>query len=167
MNNLNWMESGGGPLLLAATPLLAHWSGTAPSERTAGETDYQRACAVGNEIDTIDLGDAQAVVLGDEPNRTVMFLRASDLLLVRWRWANSEEELLAALRDALDQLSFISAGTFLTVPGEHLLFDSAFSGTEVAESSSVILEASDYAIDTATFEPSSSTSALIHRLRPK
>lgn len=165
--SLKWIESGGGPLLLAPTSLLPHWSGNAPSEKMDGATDHQRACAVKDEIDTVGLGEAQAVVLGDEPDRTAMFLCASDLLLVRWRWANSEEELLSALVDALDQRHFKSAGIFSTVPGEHLLFDSAFSGTEVSESSRMLLEASDYAIDTARLEPTSSTNALIHRLRPK
>lgn len=168
MNNLNWMESGGGPLMLAAASLLAQWSGTASSENREGTTDYQRACAVEDEMDTIGLGDGQAVVLGDEPDRTAMFLRASDLFLVRWRWASSEEELVSALMYALDQLPFSSVGTFTTVPGEHLLFDSAFSGTEVSESSSVVLEAVDYEMGTATLlQPSSSTKALIHRLRRK
>jgi len=167
MENLKWIESGGGPLLLASQALVAQWRGVEPVSDSTGRTDYQRACAVQDEIDTIGLGSAQAVVFGDEPDRTAMFLHALDLVVVRWRWANSEEELLSALMESIDQLPFSSSGTFSTVAGAHLLFDSAFSGKDIPQSVDALLEGGEYELGTAYFKPTSSINALVHRLRRK
>jgi hypothetical protein len=160
----NWIESGGGPLLFVARSLANKWLGTGPS--TNGETDYQRACAVDDEIGTIALDDAEAVVLGDEPDRTTLIsVSAGELLIVRWRWAESEEFLLRSVISEASNLPFIQSGHFSTVAGEHLLFDSACPGTEVGQSLMVSINATQFILETAAFEPSKDMFALVHRLR--
>lgn len=166
MNKLEWIESGGGPLLLAAKSVVAEWQGNRPSKNVPDLTDYQRACAVQDEIDAIAIGQVQAVVLGDEPDRTAVLLSGADLLILRWRWAESEESLVSALIPEVDRLQFNRSGAFFTVTGEHLLFDSAYAGSEIEESLSVNLDAQEFILETTVFAPSASVNMLIHRLRP-
>jgi hypothetical protein len=108
----------------------------------------------------------QAVVLGDEPDRTALFEDSSDILILRWRWAESEESLLLALHSDLSRLSFARSGKFSTIAGEHLLFDSAYAGVDIAKSLGVRLNASEYTLETIKFNPSKHVCAIIHRLRP-
>lgn len=165
MKNLEWIESGGGPLLLASETLVAQWRGVESVDDLDRQTDYERACAVHDEIGTIALGGGQAVVFGDEPDRTAMFVHGHDLIVVRWRWANSEDELVSALMGFIDRLDFCHSGIFSTVAGSHRLFDSACSGDDIAQSTRVVLEAGDYELEIAHFAPADSMNALVHRLR--
>lgn len=167
MSHLEWIESAGGPLLLVSEALVAQWHGTVPTDDSDGRADYERACAVQDEIGTIALGGGQVVVFGDEPDRTAMFVHEANLAVVRWRLADSEEELMSALMTSIGRMVFCCSGTFSTVAGAHRLFDSAFSGEDIAQSARVVLEADEYELETAHFAPTDSMNALVHRLRRK
>jgi hypothetical protein len=68
-----WIESAGGPLLLAPRSSLKVWCG---SERgNDPQSDYARAYAIDEEIGTISIGEKSALVLGDEPDRTTLMPR--------------------------------------------------------------------------------------------
>ena len=165
MNELDWIESGGGPLMLMQEALASDWRGVKTSSLSHSATDYQRACDVQDEIGVIAVGSGQAVVLGDEPDRTAVLLEDGNLLILRWRWAESEGELLSTMRDGLEDVRFTESGRFSTKAGRHLLFDSAYAGSEIAQSLAVELGANEFLLETAYFEPTKSVSALIHRLR--
>jgi hypothetical protein len=165
VEKIKWIESGGGPLLLAATPLVKIWSGVQPSGTEEASTDYARACSIDDEIGTIAIGSGQGVVLGDEPDRTAIFSKDSKILVLRWRWAESESHLLSKLFEEMYLISFKPSGVFTTTPGEHWLFDSAFSGSEVHEHLAVTLDAHRNCLETALFQPDEETCALVHRIR--
>lgn len=55
-----WTESAGGPLVLAPQSCLPHWRGTAGSNVVGAQSDYERACAIGDEIGMILIGDVTA-----------------------------------------------------------------------------------------------------------
>lgn len=153
------------PFTAGVGDVVAQWRGVESVDDIDRQTDYERACAVHDEIGTIALGGGQAVVFGDKPDRTAMFVHGHDLIVVRWRWANSEDELVSALMGFIDRLDFCHPGTFSTVAGPHRLFDSACSGDDIAQSTRVVLEAGDYELETAHFAPADSMNALVHRLR--
>jgi len=164
---IEWIESGGGPLLLAPRSSIKSWSGTLPTELQGNLTDYARACAVRDELGVITIGAKQALVLGDEPDRTALILqRTGELLILRWRWADSEESLLSAVLSSpgLSGMHFSPAGTLTALAEEYLLFDSACSGSAVTHSLSVELDAGTFTLGTAIFEPNKNTCALIHRM---
>ncbi|WDJ07084.1 Imm21 family immunity protein [Xanthomonas campestris] len=165
MKDLNWIESSGGPLVLLHRDLLPEWCGSTGSVVDADATDYTRACDVIDELGVIDVGSRQALVLGDEPDRTALTKRGKSIFIIRWRWAPSEGDLLEELRDGLDALDFCSSGSFLTMPGTHLLFDSALAGTYADESSVVELDAAQFSLSSAYFHPRKDICALIHRLQ--
>lgn len=165
-NNVRWIESGGGPLLLAAASLMDAWSGIEPSDRNDASTDYARACLIDGEIGTISIGSEQGIVFGDEPDRTTIFEENSKILVLRWRWAESESHLLSKLFKEMHLINFKSSGVFITTPGEHWLFDSACPGQDVREHLTVTLDAQRNHLETALFQPDEETCALVHRIRP-
>lgn len=165
--NVEWIESDGGPLIFAAKSALLHWFGNKPSAKPDDPTDYERACAVADEIDVISIGHLQALVLGDEPDRTALIERdASDLLVVRWRSADLEESLLSALSAAdMGHLPFSRSCTFAAMADEYFLFDSAYPGLEIPRCLNATLQAGNFSVETALFKPDSRICALLHRIR--
>jgi hypothetical protein len=162
-----WIESGGGPLLFAPQSVLVDWHGNRLPKDRVGLTDYARACAIKDEIGVIAIGASQGLVLGDEPDRTSLIVYSSfDLMICRWRWADSEASLLGALDSAgVRQLPFTSKGRFDALPDQYHLFDSAYSGNKVPRSLSAKLGARPYLFDSIDFRPSKNIYALIHRIR--
>jgi Immunity protein 21 len=167
---VEWIESAGGPLLLAPRSSLNDWLGADGSRRAGSQTDYARVCSIGDEIAVIAIGKRSAVLLGDEPDRTALVAghSASQVLIVRWRWAESEESLLSGLLAAVaaGTLPFVSAGQLATTAEEYLLFDSACSGAQLDNYLSASLQAGSYLLETAIFKPDSATFALVHCLKP-
>jgi hypothetical protein len=88
-----WIESGGGPLMIASGSVAPAWSGTRPSMRPAEASDYRRACAIRDDVGTVPIGVADALILGDEPDSTTVVASEGDIFLVRWRCADSEDAL--------------------------------------------------------------------------
>jgi hypothetical protein len=160
-----WIESAGGPLMVASDNVVTAWSGTRPSKRPAEMSDYRRACAIRDDIGTVSVGIADALILGDEPDRTTVVASEGDIFLVRWRCADSEDALRASLHPALIWLPFMHACSFRTVPGDHFLFDSACPWEDVEEAIKIWLPASVYSVATAHYAPDKSLSVLVHRLR--
>lgn len=165
---IEWIESGGGPLLFAPRSALAEWHGST-SFVPGAVSDYQRACRVTDEIDAIPIGNAQALVLGDEPDRSALIVRSpTNVLILRWRWAPSEEALLSVLDlDGIDRLPSATNKAFKAVADQYLLFDSACSGAEIVHALQGELTANPYWYDTVDYRPNADTCLLIHRLRVK
>jgi hypothetical protein len=165
---LEWIESEGGPLLFAPSSIVHDWHGSEPST-SGGLTDYQRACAVSDEIDVLRIGAGEALVLGDEPDRSALIARSpSSVLIVRWRWARSEESLLSALNlEKIDRLPSGNEKVFRALADQYLLFDSACSGAEIVNALRAELKAGPCSFDTLDFRPNAGTCVLIHRLRVK
>jgi hypothetical protein len=161
-----WIESGGGPLLFAPERSLSSWHGN--DATPAGVSDYARACNIKDEIATLLVGDAQVLVLGDEPDRTALIeTQPATALLVRWRWADSEASLMTALGSVgLDALPFRVVGTFQAILGWYHLFDSAYSGTSAPRTLKTSLKGGTYSYESTEFRPNDRTCALLHRIRP-
>lgn len=171
IESARWIESGGGPLILLHAARMSHWSGTKLSGYDSGTTDYARACAISDDLGLLAIESGDALVLGDEPDRTAVIARGEAVFIVRWRWAPSEDALLSALLSELDALPFIESGVFLTRPGMHVLFDSASTGAEIeascAEVSAALvvhLETTRVSLASVDFQPTRDIYALVHRL---
>jgi Immunity protein 21 len=66
---VEWIESQGGPLILAPRSIIRDWFGNLSA--SGKTTDYARACAVDDVIDTISVGAHSAVVgTSSEPHRS-------------------------------------------------------------------------------------------------
>ncbi|MGW2489967.1 immunity 21 family protein [Streptomyces sp. NPDC001606] len=150
---LEWVESGGGPLIAVPEAVLPFWAG-ADSEDL--DTDYDRACEVAGFAGLLPVGDSAALVLGDEPAATSYLPEHGTL--VRWSAANSEDELLAGVPAALRTAAW-EAELRWHVPGPVLLFDSAWPGAEApgTEHLRIPLTAGSYAVRAAYAQPGPET----------
>ena len=92
-----WVTSLGGPLILIPQSACHLWNGAPPDYPDDEEGDYGRACAVDDYIGLIDVGHAQALVLGDYPAQTT-FLPDHGILLRKIAGNDDDEVLEAALK---------------------------------------------------------------------
>ncbi|CAL9381032.1 hypothetical protein SUDANB108_01061 [Streptomyces sp. enrichment culture] len=150
---VEWVESGGGPLIAVPETVLPFWAG-ADGEETA--SDYDRACEVDGHVGLLPVGDSTALVLGDEPAATAYL--PDQAAFVRWRAGDSEAGLLAGVPSAMATAEW-GPEVLWEVPGTVLLFDAAWPGTAPAgtEQIRVALEPGRYAVRAAQAQPGPET----------
>ncbi|WP_216651395.1 Imm21 family immunity protein [Actinomadura litoris] len=128
-----WVESLGGPLVVLPRSVLPLWH-TDPAGQEVNDPaewgDYGRACKIDDSLGVLEVGDAQALVLGDVPDSTTFLPELS--AFVRWEWAPSEEALLDGVEAVLDTAEWETEVRW-TVPGPVVLFDSVWPGTTLLD----------------------------------
>ncbi|KQV13479.1 MULTISPECIES: Imm21 family immunity protein [unclassified Kitasatospora] len=129
-----WVRSMGGPLIAVPASVVQLWGGCTEGGVILGDSgvpdDYDRACEVEGEAGLIHVGSKSALVLGDEP-ATTCFLPERRLFL-RWRAADSFEELLEAAEAVLadPETAWVDCGLWET-DGPAILMDSAEAGVDL------------------------------------
>ncbi|MFD5518952.1 immunity 21 family protein [Streptomyces sp. NPDC127066] len=160
---VQWVESGGGPLIAIPETVLPFWAGADGDDMSC---DYDRACDVEGFIGLLPVGDTRALVLGDEPASTTYLPEHGTF--VRWRAARSEDELLAAVPTALERAEWDpEEEAEWTVPGPVVLFEAVWSGTssESRDRLRVVLEPGRYGVRAAFVEPRPGTRVGLVQLR--
>lgn len=92
VEQVEWVESGGGPLIAIPEVVLPFWTGADGDELAS---DYDRACEVDGLVGLLPVGNTTALVLGDEPAATSYLPEHGTF--VRWSAGDSERELLAGV----------------------------------------------------------------------
>ncbi|WND38829.1 immunity 21 family protein [Streptomyces sp. BB1-1-1] len=158
---VEWVESGGGPLVAVPETVLPFWTG-ADGEET--DSDYDRACEIDGHVGLLPVGDCAALVLGDEPASTAYL--PDHGTFVRWCAADSEDEVLAGVPAALDAAEWEPEVSW-QVPGPVLLFDAAWPGTacDRADHVRVALAPGRYAVRAAEVRPGPETWLNVVQLR--
>ncbi|TLS44014.1 hypothetical protein FE633_22235 [Streptomyces montanus] len=151
--SVEWVESGGGPLIAIPEGVLPFWTGADGDELA---TDYDRACDVDGFIGLLPVGNATALVLGDDPSATA-YLPEHDTF-VRWCAAESEVEVLAGVPAALDAAAW-EGEVHWEIPGTVVLFDAAWPGNEAGRAGHlrITLDPGRYAVRAAYAEPGPET----------
>lgn len=146
---VEWVESGGGPLIAVPEVVLPFWAGADGDEMSS---DYDRACEVEGYIGLVPVGDTRALVLGDEPAATAYLPEHGTF--VRWCAAESEAALLDRVPEALRTADW-EPDVPWDVPGDVVLFDAAWPGNESAHTDHlrVALEPGRYTVRAAYVEP--------------
>lgn len=121
----HWIESLGGPLVLAHVVDMPNWGGT-PDRYPKEGGDYGRACAVDEYIDVIALGAHGALILGGDPARTTLLPEQNIILQLA---AGSEADIEGNLAAMLPTFPWDCELTW-RVTGPLALWDSAASGLE-------------------------------------
>lgn len=141
MNSFSWVESAGGPLLVAPRSELTHWGGSTDNDGPV-ETwgDYGRACTVEGYIGLVAIGAQQALVLGDEPAPTTYL--PTERLFLRWAASYSESELVAAATRAVHgQIQWDEEEDVVwEVREPAVLFDAALPGSEIEPDNHLVVE---------------------------
>ncbi|KAB1145393.1 hypothetical protein F7R91_19670 [Streptomyces luteolifulvus] len=150
---VEWVESGGGPLIAVPETVLPFWAG-ADGDETA--SDYDRACEIEDHVGLLPVGDSAALVFGDEPASTSYL--ADHNTFVRWCAADSEDELLAGVPAALATAEWEQEVRW-DVPGTVVLFDAAWPGHDStrADHVRVALPPGPYAVRAAQVQPGPET----------
>lgn len=167
-DSLCWVESAGGPLLVAPRSELTHWGGSTDDDGPV-ETwgDYGRACTVEGYIGLVGIGAHQALVLGDEPAPTTYL--PDEKLFLRWAAANSERELVVAAKRAVHgDIQWDADEDFAWDVHEPLvLFDAALPGMEMEPGNhlAVDLEPGRYRVRAASVTDNDTWMILV-QLRP-
>jgi hypothetical protein len=158
------VNSSGGPLILADQKLAKQWKGIYGTSGQA--SDYDLACqvAIDARISPLDFGGSGVVVLGDEPSATTMFsMNSSELLVVRWLWGDSTDDVINVLSLAFEHNQWLVESFNLRIfSARAILFDSSCRGDE--ESLTMSINNGSYSIRTLDFEPNSRTHMILHRL---
>jgi hypothetical protein len=159
---VEWVESGGGPLVVVPETVLPFWVGADGDELAS---DYDRACEEDGDVGLLPVGDSAALVFGEEPASTTYLPEHGTF--VRWYAAESEEQLLAEVRTALDSAVW-GPEMVWTVPGPVLLFDAAWPGKDSLRSDHVwiSLEPGRYTVRAARVQPGPETWLGLVQLRP-
>ncbi|MEU2391529.1 Imm21 family immunity protein [Streptomyces sp. NPDC007369] len=118
-----WIESGGGPLIVVPEQVLTCWQGC-DFESATGDDDYSRACEVEGYLGVIPVGRAEALVLGEPWSTTYV---AEHGCFVCRIGADSEDALLDSVEQALEAASWEEQVTW-EVPGPVVLLDSGRPG---------------------------------------
>ncbi|MEV0222219.1 immunity 21 family protein [Streptomyces sp. NPDC050704] len=152
-SSVEWVESGGGPLIAIPEVVLPFWTGADGDELAS---DYDRACELEGFIGLLPVGNTTALVLGDDPASTA-YLPEHDTF-VRWRAAESEHDLLAAVPAALGTAVW-EREVHWEVSGVVILFDAAWPGAESQKAGHlrIALEPGRYAVRAAQVEPGPET----------
>lgn len=130
---LTWVTSMGGPLLVVPVSALDRWGGCTEDGLILGGTqrdDYDRACEVEEYAGVISLGDASALVLGQEPATTCYV--PGERIFVRWLAADSDAELFETVEAVLaDPATAWEECGFWVTDGDAVLMDSAEAGADL------------------------------------
>jgi hypothetical protein len=162
---MQWIESGGGPLVLVPQTRLDRWCGV-DCRSIDDMSDYDRACEVVDDVAVIRVADTEILVLGDEPFRTTWLPNKKGGLLVRWVYADREDSLSELLSDPSISEALSASGVSFMTPGTCLLFDSAEPGDDIrGDSMALALEPGTYAVASAIVNPSAEVRLVIHQLR--
>lgn len=147
---LTWVTSAGGPLILVAESDCPKWGG-APRNYPDDEGDYGRACEVEGYIGLINVGDSQALVLGDMPARTTFLPQLN--VLVREIAGDDEAELPDLVAGLLPNVDW-EPGPIWNVTEPVILFDSVYDSTEIEneEHLRVELATGEYVIEAGYVE---------------
>lgn len=164
-DELTWVESTGGPLVLVPESVCHHWGG-APLTYPDDEGDYGRACEVDQYTGVIDVAGAQALVLGDAPARTT-FLPQHGVLVREVAGDENDADLPALVAGLLPHVGWQRGPTW-SIREPVVLFDSVHAFTDIAtqEHLRVSLPAGEYLIEAGHIEVPSAYLILV-RLLPE
>jgi hypothetical protein len=166
---MEWIKSGGGPLICVDEIWARCWRGVMnsssqePNEQR--HTDYERACAVKDYVVDIKTDGGHALVLGDMPLETSVWSR-NRTTIVRLFYADARtdfDNMLSTIGDEAFQ-NPIESTSYQVTSGRVVIFDSAVDGQDQGRKMLKFdIAGGRYEILTATVKPDSRTSLLLHR----
>ena len=171
---MQWVSSGGGPLVLLPLRLRALWGGCVSSytgiyylSEDGGYvgSDYDRACAIPGTVGVLGVGEGECVVFGNEQSQATWVVDEKlQYLLVRWLYADSDEQVFAVLQGLTSEDFEPSEMRFRNTDSELILFDSAAPGIRVSPTKSLVLNLppGEYSIRTGLVVKNEKTALLIH-----
>lgn len=187
-DELDWVKSGGGPLICVETQIAPHWrgiegKGISNESEKIHANDYERACSIDGYIGYIPLSDRKALILGDMPSATQVCRLPNQIpMILRTFYADSNVNIADELksRPELDFSNSEETLYFNVNSPNFVIFDSAmpykhlncpredkYSNLDNYKRSIVFdIPPGKYLIITKSFEIIPETSFLLHKFVP-
>ncbi|WP_347902928.1 Imm21 family immunity protein [Pseudomonas purpurea] len=161
-NVSTWLSSSGGPLIVMDASIAGLWTGV-----DGQPSDYAMACQSADYAGKLAAYGTEVLILGDEPLQTAVASAGDTLLIVRWKWAESEAEVRAQIEHIdLGRVSFIEQLSIDWLDSTLVMFDAADRFNPQAclkfQVDSPMCE-----VSTFLYEPTPQTALLIHSLTPR
>ncbi|MBS7700269.1 MULTISPECIES: Imm21 family immunity protein [unclassified Chelatococcus] len=168
---LEWIVSGGGPLLCIPVGLAPLWKGISGNSSHATDTheinDYERACRIKDFVGDVEVDTGKALVLGDEPLETAICKLASqEIVIIRMYYCenNVDYSCLIEFISRMDFSSPLEKFEYSHPGGKLLIFDSAYAGASSdLKFIDFWLGAGRFNIGTQVAQPDEETKALVHK----
>jgi hypothetical protein len=167
IGKLRWISTTGGPLILMSKTSLPKWNGIG-SDGFEAWSDYDRACAVDDYLGIINVGDDEALVLGDMPSHTAsVVVDSGTILFIRWIWADDENQVVNAINKfSIGQQEWAKTDLEIRFPLSDIdLFDSSYPGESVEETLEMTIEYGNYTARTLSYEPNPSINLFLILLK--
>lgn len=156
-----WLSSSGGPLIVMDESRANLWTGI-----DGQPSDYDLACQSNDYAEKLTTHNSQVVVLGDEPLQTAIATAEDLLLIVRWKWAESEADVKAEVEKIdFGLVSFIEKLAVEWVDTTLVMFDAADT-FDPDESLKFQIHSRVSEVSTFIYDPTPDTSLLIHVVKP-
>jgi len=130
-------------------------------------TDYDRACDIEEWIGLVNVGEGKAIVLGGDETSTTWFplAESQEGMLVRWIYANSDEEIINKAKSLSNELGKGENFEFRIEDSELILFAACeASDDRIYARLKFKLPSGTYKIVTIEYEDEQ-TSVICHRFR--
>jgi hypothetical protein len=162
---MKWIESTGGPLILATVRNTAKWLGIDGNSGFLHPTDYQSACENDGEISLLEGDSYTVIVIGDEPDRTAIYQQTlTEFQIVRWKFANSERDIVTHL--PVTDADHSKESLVVIFDDEEICLTD--SSSPLAENDQIIqinVQPGKYAVGTQLIAPNAPTCFLVHSFR--
>jgi hypothetical protein len=165
---MNWVNSGGGPLICAERCVAVQWLGIAGNSASGAsqKNDYERACSARQYLEAVTCAAGFVLVLGDEPLQSSFFRTdGGELAIARWVYAQLHGDVESFLTaPAAENREQAPATPFNVTQGPLLLFDSALRGTDVlVKCPKADLRPCSYRVTTEAWQLGRKFSFIVHR----
>lgn len=160
----DWLESGGGPLILLSEAVIGQWGGTLLPPHDPVSGDYARAVAIKDYAGVIPVGKGFGLVLGGDPLPARMVALEDGLLIIRVVYAESSDAANAITRMRREMPYEGEPLQFQHFGEAVVLMDSAFPGEAPPDLLQLPLRAGTFMVSTAEYQPDAETFFVVHWL---
>jgi|GEM_PF-2415667 len=156
-----WVNSTGGPLVALEKEFAHKWTGI------QGEpSDYELACQSDAYVDMLHLHGSEVLIFGDEPLQTLVAYCETSILIVRWMWAENENDVFSEIEKIdLSAINYVESVNVKWKSRDIALFDAS---TDDYKEDFIRFNALSNFNKVASFlwEPDETISLLVHNIIP-
>jgi hypothetical protein len=183
MENYDWMEPSGGPLMLIGREVIELWSGILERQsyfqgesRVSTdymdplETDYGKACSITDYLGVVDIENQKVLVFADEPLPTALVLSSNyEVIIAQWVYGEKGADRLLQTVDFLS-LNWHFNEVIKFSSAEQYLFVAAIDGRSLLARDDVTfflemnLFPGEYQVFSSFYEPDHQTRFFLYKL---
>jgi len=157
-----WINSTGGPLVALEEECANEWTGI-----QGDPSDYEIACQTKDYVDIVRLHGSEVLVFGDEPLQTLVAHSETSIFVVRWMWAESENDVFSEI-EKIDQNIFDHTKSInIRWKSQNIvLFDASSENYKEESYIRFKVHSNTNQVSSVLWAPNDKMSLLIHKITP-